>query len=91
MTMFGAGANNNSDTFTNTLTGIGMYLNGTNESAVVTTDPTALSTFFVTTPTPYRIGAAWAENNQWYVGWTCNSATADFGTAGTSCTSLPTT
>ena len=91
MTMFGAGANNNSDTFTNTLTGIGMYLNGTNENAVVTADPTALSTFFVTTPTPYRIGAAWAENNQWYVGWTCNSATADFGTAGTSCTSLPTT
>ena len=90
-TSFGAGANNNSDTFTNTLTGTGLYFNGANENAVVTTSPTALSSFFVTTPTPYRIGAAWAENSQWYVGWTCNSSTANFGATGTACTSLPTT
>lgn len=90
-TAFGAGANNNSDSFTNTLTGTGLFFNGTNENAVVTTDPTALSSFFVTTPTPYRIGAAWAENNQWYVGWTCNSSTANFGATSTACTSLPTT
>jgi hypothetical protein len=25
----------------------------------------------------------------WYAGWTCNSATANFGTTGTACTSLP--
>lgn len=90
-TAFGSGANNNTDAYTNTLTGIGLYFNGTNENAVVTPDPTALSTFFVTTPTPYRIGAAWAENNTWYVGWTCNSATANFGPTSSACTSLPTT
>lgn len=88
---FGSGSNNNNDGFTNTLTGTGLYFNGTNENALVTTDPTALSTFFVTMPSPYRIGAAWAENNQWYAGWTCNSATANFGTGSSACASLPTT
>ncbi len=88
---FGAGTNNNSDTFTNTLTGAGLYFNGANENAVPPTDPTALSTFFIAGPAPYRIGAAWAENNQWYVGWTCNSATANFGATSTACSSLPTT
>ena len=87
---FGAGANNNSDSFTNTLTATGLYLNGTNENAVLTTDPTGLSSFFTASPTPYRIGAAWAEN-QWYVGWTCNSATANFGATSSACTSLPIT
>lgn len=86
---FGAGSNNNSDSFINTLTGTGLYLNGTNENAVVPTDPTALSSFFVAGPAPYRIGGAWAGNDQWYVGWTCNSATANFGTASRACTSLP--
>ena len=88
---FGAGANNNSDSFTGTLTATGLYLNGTNENGVATTSPTTLSSFFVTTATPYRVGAAWAGNDQWYVGWTCNSATANFGTASTACTSLPVT
>lgn len=88
---FGAGANNNSDTFTNSLSGTGLYLNGANENGVTTTDPTALSTFFIATPTPFRVGAAWTENNQWYVGWTCNSAQFNFGSTGTSCLSLPTT
>ena len=55
------------------------------------TDPTALSTFFSATPTPYRIGVAWTENSSWYTGWTCNSGTANFGTASSACTSLPTT
>jgi len=88
---FGAGSNNNTDTFTNSLTGTGLYFNGTGENALVTTSPTALSSFFVTTPTPYRVGAAWTENNQWYVGWTCNSSTANFGSTSSACTSLPTT
>lgn len=88
---FGASANNNSDSFTGTLTGTGLFLNGTNENGVVTSSPTTLSSFFVTTPTPYRIGAAWAGNDQWYVGWTCNSATANFGATSTACTSLPVT
>lgn len=87
---FGSGSNNNNDGFTNTLTGTGLYANGTNENALVTTDPAALSTFFITAPTPYRVGAAWAENSQWFVGWTCNSATANFGITSSACASLPT-
>jgi hypothetical protein len=90
-TAFGAGSNNNSDTFANTLTGTGLYFNGANENAVTPFDPTALSSFFQATPSPFRIGAAWAENNAWYTGWTCNSAVANFGSGGTSCLSLPTT
>ncbi len=90
-TAFGSGANNNNDAFTNTLTGTGLFLNGTNENAVATFDPTALSSFFAAAPTPYHIGAAWAGNDTWYAGWTCNSATANFGASSTACTSLPTT
>lgn len=86
---FGAGTNNNSDNFTNTLTGTGLFLNGTNENAVTPTDPTTLSSFFVAGPTPYRIGGAWAENSTWVQGWTCNSATANFGATSRPCTSLP--
>lgn len=88
---FGSGANNNNDAFVNSLTGTGLYLNGATENAVTAFDPTTLSSFFVATPTPFRIGAAWTENNQWYVGWTCNSSTANFGSTSGACTTLPTT
>ena len=88
---FGTGSNNNIDTLVNSLTATGLYLNGATENALTTTSPTALSSFFISTPTPYRIGSAWAENNQWYVGWTCNSSTANFGSTSSACTALPTT
>ncbi|WP_120716437.1 hypothetical protein [Tsuneonella amylolytica] len=91
---FGSGANNNNDAFTNTLTM--TFVNGANENAVVPTDPTGLATgtaipagFFTASPSPYRIGAAWAENSSWYKGWTCNSSYAPLG-GGSACTSLPT-
>lgn len=84
---FGTGTNNNSDAFTGTLSG--GFLNGTAENGVSTTSPVTLSSFFVTTPTPFRVGAAWAENNSWYSGWTCSSSVANFGTG--SCTTLPST
>ena len=87
---FGTGTNNNNDAFTNTLTGTGLYFNGANENAVTAFDATSLSSFFQV-PSPNRIGAAWAENNQWYVGWTCNSSTANFGSTSSACASLPTT
>lgn len=87
-TAFGAGSNNNSDTFTNTLTM--TFVNGANEDAVVTTDPSTLSSYFAAAPTPYHIGAAWSGNTSWYKGWTCDSSYADFG-SGSACTSLPTT
>ena len=93
---FGAGSNNNSDMFTNTLTM--TFVNGANENGVNPTDPSGLATgtaiaagFFTASPTPYRIGAAWAENATWYQGWTCNSSYANFGSSGSACTSLPTT
>ena len=82
--------NNNNDAYTNTLTGTGLYFNGASENAVTTFDPTSLSSFFINTPTPFRIGAAWTENSTWYTGWTCNSSTANFGSTGTACSSLPT-
>jgi hypothetical protein len=87
---FGTGANSNNDAFVNSLTGTALYFNGANENAVTAFSATSLSSFFQV-PSPNRIGAAWTENNQWYVGWTCNSATANFGTGSTACTSLPTT
>ena len=89
-TAFGSGSNNNNDAFTNSLTGTGLYLNGATENAVSIFDPTPLSSFFINTPSPFRIGAAWTENSAWYTGWTCNSATANFGSSSTACTSLPT-
>lgn len=82
---FGAGANNNSDSFTSTLTG--LYINGANESGVAAFDVTAQSSFF--TKTAY-IGAVKDSADTWYAGWTCNSSTANFGTTSTACTSLPT-
>ncbi len=91
-TQFGSGSNNNNADFTNTLTG---FVNGANENGVTTTDPVALnvagSSFFSAMPTPFRIGVAWDENNTWYVGWTCNSGYAGFGSSSSDCTSLPTT
>ena len=62
------------------------FVNGTNENAVVVFDPTTLGGSFFTLPT--RIGAAYAGNDTWYQGWTCNSATLNFVTA-SNCTSLP--
>jgi len=87
---FGTGANGNNDAFSNTLTGTGLYFNGVNENALTAFNATALSSFFQL-PSPNRVGAAWTENNQWYVGWTCNSSTANFGSTSSACASLPTT
>ncbi|WP_336981147.1 hypothetical protein [Altererythrobacter fulvus] len=82
---FTSGTNNN-DNLTSTLTG---FVNGSNEDAIVTTDPTTLSSFF-TLPSPNRAGAAWTGNTTWYNSWTCNSSTANLGGA-TDCTALPIT
>ena len=84
--IFGAGSNNNSDSFTSTLAS--LFINGTNESAVPAFDAKAWATFFDTTT---WIGAA-RSSDTWYQGWTCNSGTANFGTGNTGlCSSLPTT
>lgn len=82
--VFNAGTNNTS-TFTATLTG--GFINGANEAARTATDPQTVDAAFTTTN---YIGAVRDANDTWYQGWTCNSATANFGSTGTACTSLPT-
>jgi hypothetical protein len=81
--VFNAGTNNNS-AFTATLTG--TYINGASETAVTATDPKTLEATFDTTT---YVGAVQNAADTWYAGWTCNSATANFGTGGTACSSLP--
>ena len=83
--IFGAGTNNNTATLTPTLTG--TFINGANETAVTAFNPTTISAFFDATT---WIGAVRNSTDTWYAGWTCNSATANFGTTSTACTSLPT-
>jgi hypothetical protein len=84
--IFATGTRNNNDAFTSTLTG---FTNGTNENGVQATDPKTTAAFFDTTT---WIGAVRNAADTWFAGWTCNSATADFGTGNTgACTSLPTT
>ena len=82
---FGSGTNNNSDAFTPTL--VNYFVNGANETAVTATDPKTINAFFDTTT---YVGAVRNAADTWYSGWTCNSATINFGTGSTSCTSLPT-
>jgi hypothetical protein len=80
---YNLGANNNA-AFTASLTG--GFINGANEAAVVATDPATIDARFDTTT---YVGAVNGASDTWYAGWTCNSATANFGSTGTSCTSLP--
>jgi len=85
--LFAADTRNNSDSFTSTLTN--LFVNGANETGVQATDPKTVSSFFDTTT---WIGAVRNAADNWYAGWTCNSAAADFGSGNTgACTSLPTT
>lgn len=83
---FGSGSNNNNDAFTPTLAS--LFVNGTNETGVTAFDASTLSPYF--TRTTY-ISAVQNGSDTWYAGWTCNSATANFGSTSTACTSLPTT
>lgn len=80
---FNAGANNNA-AFTATLAN--TFVNGANEAAVVATDPKTIDDAFDTTD---YVGAVRDASDTWYAGWTCNSATANFGDTSTACTSLP--
>jgi hypothetical protein len=78
------GGTNNSSAFTSTLSG--TYVNGANETAAVAIDPKTLDAAFDTTN---YVGAVKDANDTWYAGWTCNSATANFGTTSAACTSIP--
>jgi hypothetical protein len=86
-TAFGSGANNNNDLFTPTLAS--LFINGANETGVTAFNATTLSSFFSATT---WIGAVRNSSDNWFAGWTCNSATADFGSGNSgACTSLPVT
>jgi hypothetical protein len=81
---FGSGTNNNNASFTATLAN--TFVNGANETAVTATDPKTIDTAFDTTT---YVGAVKDVADTWYAGWTCNSATANFGSTSASCISLP--
>ncbi|MDG6077786.1 hypothetical protein E3U23_01060 [Erythrobacter litoralis] len=81
--VFDAGSNNNSN-FTNTLQM--LFVNGSNENGVPVYDVTQWAPFFEEVD---NIGAVFEGNSDWVNGWTCNSATATFDSAVSSCTSLP--
>jgi hypothetical protein len=82
--VFNATGNNSTATFTASLTG--GFINGANETGRTATDPKVVDTGFETTN---YIGAVRDANDTWFAGWTCNSATANFGTTSTACTTLP--
>lgn len=84
-TAFNAGTNN-SDAFTSTLSN--TFVNGANESARTPyASIQTLSTFF---DAATYIGAVKDAADTWYQGWTCDNATANFG-SNQLCTALPTT
>lgn len=81
--IFNAGSNNIAN-FTNTLSM--TFINGANENAVVAFNPTTLSSFFQAVG---YIGAVRDAADNWYQGWTCDSAAVTFGSNTGACTSLP--
>jgi len=81
---FNVAGNNNTSTFTASLTG--GFINGANETARTATDPKTVDAGFDTTT---YIGAVKDAADTWYAGWTCNSGTASFGATGRACTSVP--
>ncbi len=95
--IFGAGTNNSS-TFTPTLSG--TFINGANESAIAAFNPSNLNGFtfngISVTPAGFFDATTWVgavrnSSDTWYAGWTCNSATANFGPGNSgNCSSLPT-
>nr|WP_246543715.1 hypothetical protein [Novosphingobium profundi] len=83
--MFTAGSNNNS-AFTSTLAS--TFVNGSNESGVTAyANITSISSYFDAVS---YIGAVNGSSDTWYQGWTCDNATADFG-SDSACTALPNT
>lgn len=78
----------NSSTYVPTLTS--LFINGATETGRPVFDVTAWntggSTFF---EAANYVGAVRDANDNWYKGWTCNSATADFGATSKSCTDIP--
>ena len=83
--IFEAGTNNRSN-YVPSLTS--LFINGATETGFAPFDARTLNTFFDTTA---YVGAVRDANDSWYQGWTCNSSTANFGTASGACSAIPTT
>jgi len=83
-TAFEAGTNNSS-TYTPSL--ISGFINGATETARPAFAAATLGSFFVS---PGYVGAVKDATDTWYAGWTCNSATLNFGATSSACTTLPT-
>jgi hypothetical protein len=96
--IFGSGTNNNTDAYVPTLTS--TFINGVTETAFTPFNAATLNgvVFNGITLTPAGffdttayVGAVRNSTDTWYQGWTCNSATASFGTGNSGlCISLPT-
>ena len=80
------GGTNNRSNYTPSLTN--LFVNGATETGFTPFNAKTLNAFFDTTA---YVGAVRDANDTWYQGWTCNSATANFGTSSGSCTAIPTT
>jgi hypothetical protein len=63
-----------------------LFVNGATETLFKPYDAKTLNAFFDTTA---YVGAVRDASDTWYRGWTCNSATADFGAESGSCSALP--
>lgn len=80
-TSFASGTDNNNDAFTATLSGFFATPTGT------AYDVKTISSLF---DTATYIGPMSSATDTWFKGWTCDTATANFG-SGSACTALPTT
>ncbi|HMO76491.1 MAG TPA: hypothetical protein PKD99_16610 [Sphingopyxis sp.] len=78
------GGTNNSSTYTPSLTG--LFVNGATETGRPFFNPTGLSSFFQNAG---YVGAVRDASDTRFQGWTCNSATAGFGSSSGSCTAIP--
>lgn len=94
---FGSGTNNNNSAYVSTFTG--GFTPGATENALVAIDPKrggdpslpaadAANAAYAGFDTTNYVGAI-KTGDTWHVGWTCNSATANFGTTSTACTTVP--
>lgn len=81
---FNVEGRNNTATFTSSLANV--FVNGANEAGRTATDPKTVNAGFDTTN---YIGAVKDSNDTWFAGWTCNSATASFGSTNKACTTIP--
>ena len=79
-------ADSTANSFAFTISLSGVFINGTNETAVTPFNATSLSSFFSTTT---YIGAVQNSSDTWYQNWTCNSSTVSFGSANGDCTRIP--